>query len=128
MNEMNELILRLQKATGPDRELDTDISIAFWSRASEMWNGMTLAQAKQRFPTDIRGMSILWNYPYYTDSIDAALTLRPNGSFWRLFEQGECHASVFGPGVHSSFNCRGATPALALCIAALNSRKIADGN
>ncbi len=124
--KMNELISRLRKVDGPDRELDTDMAILFWSGASEVWNGMTLAQARRRFPTDIKGMSSLWNYPYYTSSIDDALTLRPSGTFWRLFQQDDCRASVFGRDGNSSFNCKGATPAIALCIASIQYMRLTN--
>jgi hypothetical protein len=55
---MNELIERLEKATGPDRDLDYDIA-----------NHISLDA-----DTDA---------PPYTGSIDAALTLLPPGFWWR---------------------------------------------
>ena len=75
--------------------------------------------------------------PRYTTSLDAALTLVPEGWAGRV-EWGGCYATgkpclphaelaqpiqtEFGPGVGIRAQVDGATPALALCIAALKAR------
>lgn len=99
---MSDLIERLERATGPSAELDARI----WCElngsdyiAPHTWEG----QSGKLYVHD-------YTVPAYTASIDAALTLCPGG-----------FASVGG---HSA---NGATPALALCIAALRARATRPG-
>ncbi len=90
---MHELIVRLEAATGRDPALNQDIQRAI--------NGGRRALA----------------VPDYTGSVDAALTLVPEGCGWLAMgnaaKVGRCPA-------------HGATPAIALCIAALRAREAAD--
>src|SRR5258705_13336342 len=79
---MTALLSRLQSAIGPSRELDAEIALA------NEWT-------HERLPTDSRPW---WRKPgarfteqcleppRYTESIDAALTLRPKGSYWIVGE------------------------------------------
>ena len=111
---MDELIARLEAAAGPDRELDaaiagTDPNTVQWHSEDET--------------------------PRYTASIDAALTLVPEG----LDAPGSFKIERFylGNGIEKNRACvwdglgsfssldtasEGATPALAICIAALKAR------
>jgi hypothetical protein len=99
---MSELIARLEAATGPDRGLDAAIHDVV---------------------SDAELTSCL--LPAYTASLDAAVALVPDGFHWAIratpIEDGPplIEASVdWAP--HPSET--GATPALALCIAALRAR------
>lgn len=95
------LIARLEAATGPDRELD----IAIWHY---------LGNPKERTP-------LLW-VGCYTSSIDAALTLVPEGHDWSI---GDVNGHFGGTPVAYVGNDTarfGETPALSLCIAALKAR------
>jgi len=97
---------RCEQAAGPDRELDWQIAIAY-------------NVAKGR---------------YYTGSLDAAVTLVPEGCDWHCQSNpsvSACWASVspkklglelrgWGSGMR-----RASTPALALCAAALRARAAA---
>ena len=110
------LIERLEKATGPDRELNADIAEAI---------GVTVIRMPLSGPHDGNGAMIA----DYSDSIDAALTLVPDG--WGR----KCE---FGPGFNNSVTVGhvGAdglydkpeqwasheSEAIALCIAALKAR------
>jgi hypothetical protein len=107
---MDELIARLEKAAGPDRELDGEIFLAADARLVPMWPHWTAEQRENLVPR-------------YTTCIDAALTL-VSGEPWvklewdhmgehRLFsawvdpcEQGYCAPTM----------------TLAICIAALKAR------
>lgn len=134
-NGERELIERLEKATGPDRDLDLDITLACLPNGE---NG------RARLPilaedvgnhcyewVEISGVSIR-SAPHYTSSIDAALTLVPEGKYWDLSRglpaQTIRHiywAEVYGDdNAHDSQHpiCPGANPAIALCIAALRAR------
>ena len=96
---MDELIARLEQATGPNRELDHAVETAVLGE---------------------------WTYyaPEYTASIDAALTLVPEGFNWTVdgFPSGPACASCYladaGGQLHD-----GATPAIAICIASLKARQ-----
>lgn len=112
MREIDGLIERLRKATGPDRELDRLIAL-------------------ETDRIDSR----------YTASIDAALTLVPEahggaGLWWELNSTGGSHGSgksfyiartaVYRDGAEAMerFTGIGSTPAIALCIAALEARQV----
>lgn len=103
---MNDLIERLEKATGTDKFLDTDIARL-----------MGLAQATL-------------NPPAYTFSIDAALTLVLEGHDWFVMcsDGALPHASVSfkGNGYHAApereFEASAATAGAALSAAALKAR------
>lgn len=96
--ERADLIARLEKLSGPDRELDALIWL--------------------RIPKIVTNDPV----PAYTASIDAALTLVEEGSTWDLCFD-EFMLACVGPGDTAS---RGATPAIALCIAALKARALPD--
>ena len=127
---MKELIERLERATEGSRGLDARVGIAA--------NGKML-----RHP-NVRGS---WIWPHYTTSIDAALTLVPEGWGAKItIPKGRSGAaSVFDPSNGEEWGQNGllqdragnrpdliefsrtfkhaATPALALCIAALKARE-----
>lgn len=106
---MDELIARLEKAAEPDRQLD-------------------IALDKVRWP-DQHGRI---NLPYYTHSIDAALTLVPDLIWFEIEAGTQSNGSgrFEWPLVH--FGCQRTgnalgtvqvkTLAIALCIAALKAR------
>jgi len=107
-----ELIATLEAATGPDRELDAEIAM----------QNVSLLRDLPR--TEAGG----WTHPEwgkiapaseYTASLDAALTLIPQDYGWCVsggYNWQHGHAEV---GKHKAL---GATPALALCIAAMKAR------
>lgn len=108
---MDELIARLEKATGPDRELDADIMYFEIERGA----GIKVA----RIP------SLTETANHYTLSIDAAITLVPeehNADVIR-FSNSKGHANVKQHMTEAGHLGNGATPAIALCIAALKARK-----
>jgi hypothetical protein len=115
-NTVSDLAERCEAATGPDRELSWDI----WEAIGE--------------PV-IDDYSLNGSAPAYTASLDAAMTLVPEGYYWTLSLG--CKAgrdSEFGPywaELYSMADYRshidveeipGTTPALALCAAALKAR------
>lgn len=96
----DELIERLEKATGPDRELDIAICAAL---------------GKTRLDPGFQ------TAPAYTDSLDAALTLVPEGLGWIIsrHDNGGAYWAEVGD---EPWQYTGATPAIALCIPALKAR------
>ena len=97
-----ELIAALKSAKGPDRELDKAVWRQF--HAPGMEPGSTI------------------HFPKYTASIDAAVALiervRPE-TLWAVYSGGE--AEVDDETGTATVGARAATPAIALCIALLES-------
>jgi hypothetical protein len=103
---MKELIGRLKAATGPDRKLD---------------------EAIDEYAVTLLGLPPRVVPPPYTASIDAALTLVPDGEDWHMQSHASvaaCWASV-GRFTRGPMLWKHATPAIALCIAALRARAVA---
>jgi hypothetical protein len=99
MTDLLQLADRCEKATGPDRQLDADIFTALKLVPDRKHDG----------------------YPFYafTQSLDAAMTLVPEGEDWAVGS---------GPLFPTSARVAGkpavqaATPALALCAASLRAK------
>jgi len=133
---MKDLIERLEKATGPDGELDAAIwltvdrhtaSRCYWNAAPGLPKPIPEA-----LPLGLGRNAVISNSPRYTTSIDAALTLVPEGMWW-LIGAGQMRpeeplygAQIRKPGFSTGgqvvsdaeHNCM----AIALCIAALKAR------
>ena len=153
--KLNEIIERLEKATGPDREMDIAIAIALFGPVFEgPWNCSNpenkpnIKSLHVRIPGPREGSTPLVGPPghetvkRYTSSVDAALTLVPSDraiDFTRYSELGDlktgkpcgerhCKARVWAnyDGL-TEWTCESApTPALAICIAALRARASRD--
>ena len=95
-----DLIARLEKATGPDRRLDFSIAQAVENAGPMEWRAN--------------------GFPYYTSSLDAALTLVPDCTPWAAGEDEDGTGCADIP--RHRVLVHAATPALALCIAALKAR------
>ena len=113
----DDLIERLEKASAPDRELDVAIVYALYPEIGPYR------------PHCVGDEPIFYQDPFYkqrcpkfTASIDAAMRLVPEGWSWRVgnLPSGKGFADL---GTQKSLQCiEGATPAIALCIAALRVR------
>lgn len=145
--DLTTLIAKLEAATGPNRELDALIWCAVGpSQTDEEYDaawrdsncqlpiapdrelsGMTLAQAIEKHPNRIAKAAAYWNVPRFTASIDAALTLVPEGMSYELHVDG----SPSGPRAVSSvwsnlggeFESEARLPSMALSAAALRARR-----
>lgn len=127
---------RCEAATGPEWELDAEIAFKMgWRKSQGHWwtQEQSLAARKAKCAIWATGMpSVL---PAFTKSIDAAMTLVPEG--WQLRQMafsGPCaddrkwHLNIYGGSVGRDILVgRGATPALALTAAALRARATAIG-
>ena len=128
---LDDLLARLESATEGDRELDCEIAVAVldgeieWKQAN-----YTMEMYPVRRYASTMHIGGIGGDPVerYTTSIDAAMTLMPEG-WWvqylgqrikgwavRIEAQGISIPSSTAP-------LRAATPALALCIAALRARQ-----
>lgn len=137
MTALLELIVKLEAATEGSRELDGDIAEVVQPTSLQKMQAAHLNTLKRRedkksyMPVD-RGewcrdspTHASWKAPHYTTSIDAAEKLVPVrlGYMWDLACYGTEGAAYFGPRdvIVRQFTVA-ATPALALCIAALKAR------
>lgn len=125
---MKDLIERLERASGPDRELDGRIWCALNGYVFLEWDG-----AGCRFRAKNNGWIGHNNIKEWTASLDAALTLVPEGYRWLVGnawkdKHGDCPAmaSVVVAGDYGGRPTSAATPALALCIAALKARSASE--
>lgn len=125
---MQDIIERLEKATGPDRELDEAIAIACgWSR--------------YLLKDTVIGDELVWKSPdgnltpcvrSFTASIDAALTLVPKGLRWLVtnvgydngrYMKGKAGAFIYHPiSTPPRWTGFAFNEATSLCIAALKAR------
>lgn len=81
MPDLSDLISRVEKASGPDREIDGEIAAALNVYPDGWRRGVKEAAADAIWFDDRIGCN--WHAPAYTASIDAALTLLPEGFWWR---------------------------------------------
>lgn len=147
MSEIEDVIARLEKATGPDDVLDADIlKIANpqqWEYCDRLRHEM-IARAKANGLND-RGEAC-WRGAFggicrYTSSIDAALTLVPDEYRWLVrSHDGSANFDGTGRGAAAFANVYDnnealmhdcfvrSTPAIALCIAALKARVALSGS
>jgi hypothetical protein len=129
---MNDLIARLEAATGPDRELDAMI-LALDNGWTVLEIGSDLHTAFIRFarPDGSEFMARCHDGAYthlkYTKSVDIAASLVPHGMWWNAQTFHDDTGNLFGSAACGERDedgalCDGATPAIALCIAALKAR------
>ena len=141
---MTELLDKLRAAEEGSRELDCCISAELEDR-EVFFDGNTMMGRSRTPPHDqcvlgwidpgkqARNFQAGWAkppWPHYTTSIDAALTLVPEGWIWKAnWFNSKGYALVGKPSEKGNFKephkypALAKTPALALCIAALTARE-----
>jgi len=112
------LAARCEAAVGADRGLDAEVGrvVDAAPKRRNIWR-------RNRYPLQLIRVAEYW-LPY-TASLDAAESLVPSGWSWHAVKQGRRGtgwASVTDPGQEGLPACKAATPALALCAAALRAR------
>jgi len=125
--DLAALIARLEKATGPDRELDARIYAAcfhphgFDRMAERAFNRHDL-RSYVWYDTEGRRITC-WGDKAFTGSLDAAVTLVPEGFYWSYDIRGCAIVCAGEPPSEIYGDCRGhPSPVIALCIAALKAR------
>lgn len=123
MNGMRELIERLGMATGPERELDAAITDACGIDCRECCgHGQPITNDEgDQFVGEVCCGNPNVNPAAFTGSIDAAMTLVPEGWEWALFVEGGCSRVEIGDPL-KDIGADASTPAIALAIAALKAR------
>jgi hypothetical protein len=123
-----ELAERCEKATGPDRELDLAISETLGNCLHDpvvkevAWSDGT----KDLVPvcTKCGAKNAYREWRMFTRSLDAAMTLVPEGATWELTSEGAANVLAPIPGAPGWFTdepVQASTPALALIAAALRA-------
>jgi hypothetical protein len=114
-----ELADRCEQATGPDRELDAEIAEASGNMPEDYQRATHYGEPRPYFwhKFEHEGEIIPLRY---TASLDAAMTLVPEEAWWSVM-RAPC-AEGYDAEVASDDPRHAATPALALCAAALRAR------
>lgn len=120
------LIDRLEASTEGSRELDAEVFKAIGAPAPFQFMNKLIAlefndveQAYFARVTD--DMQVRYSPPHYTTSIDAAMTLVPEGGFAEINTYDNPDCFVWPGAGEECFQGTAATPALALAIAALKA-------
>lgn len=126
-----ELIATLERADGPSREVDAGIAIllapkTFFGKEVREWYATSGCRWLNCETVDGYLHSQAAPVPKFTASIDAALTLVPEGVEWELTTiYGEARAEVGlnnTNGMHETGRRKDGNIPIALCIAALKAR------
>ena len=126
---MTELARRCEEAEGPSRELDCLIGVAigkFFTQPNKGWpDRLDYCRHNDDGSTTYPGNGFDQMVPYYTSSLDAAMTLVPEG--WQR-SCGNCDADdhpwaclTSNVEPYPDYAANGVTEALALCAAALRA-------
>jgi hypothetical protein len=136
VEKLEELALRCEAATGPDRELDCEILAAIdwretdWEQGDRTVREMVKKRGIAAFEKSAGDVLSTWRHlPRLTASLDAAMSLVPEG--WWLHsmlgrstcEKTDVVLAVSGAEEVAAHACS-ATPALALTAAALRARAL----
>lgn len=130
MTSLEELAVRVAAASGADRELDALIASAAWPyrgrgeviRPAPSGGGRCVSYYRT-------GNHGTWKSPRYTGSLDAAMSLVPEGHWFGAGLDGLVKGPPGWAWVSSNDDTRlvrGTTPALALVSAALRARSALD--
>lgn len=118
MSDIISLIERVERASGPDRELDAAIDLALFP--------------DHRISGDhiLDRMGFGKPIPHYTASHDAVMALMPEGFIFNLGNDTHpCWSDVWNPARENfGANGRGATPSLALLSAILRARQAMEAS
>jgi hypothetical protein len=121
--QSQDIIERLERASGPDRELDIAILKATDANGYLIEDDGTIL-VECDMGEGPGWFNIGYEVPTFTASIDSALTLVPANHDWSLHaDNGEAIAGCMPSSEDGCdiADCPGATPAIALCIAALKA-------
>jgi hypothetical protein len=128
---LTALASQVESASGPDHELDAAIEIAVHGFPEDAY-----AKRYPSWPNDRTEFILQWTGCNWTSSLDAAMSLVPEGFMWRVqaWPDGVNEAILErGAGDFGAIDARhtgkfSVTPALALCAAALSARAALASN
>lgn len=121
---LEALLVRVLAGTGPDRELDAEIAVALFG-GEIIWK--TARYTMDAYPARrIQNSAYVGGYQNagvlaYTESLDAALTLVPEGWTWARFHSGVFECAMLDDRRALFERGAAATPARALIAACLKA-------
>lgn len=123
-DELLALADRVEALTYVDRKVDCAIEVAIAGFPEKQYQARNALRSKGTSPLDRMGWLETWGVLAFTASLDAAMTLVPEGAVWNAGNDAGNWAHVWHDikdygGV--PFSGRGATPAVALAAAALRA-------
>ena len=127
---LEALLARVLEGTGPDRELDAEIAVALFG-GEIIWK--TARYTMDAYPARrIQNSAYVGGYQNagvlaYTESLDAALTLVPDGWTWARFHSGVFECAMLDDRRALFERGDAATPARALIAACLKARMEVQG-
>lgn len=129
---LSELIERLERAEAGSRDLDFAIAVAAQPFRVKVRRDEDIEARYDALPIEGSKSGAFYEVPPFTTSLDAALSLMPEGLAWVVSKQDGNPFAACGPvdrtgWVAWSEDNRAATPAIALCIAALKARQAGEG-
>tara|TARA_Y100001933_G_scaffold90783_1_gene91760 strand:- start:1586 stop:1996 length:411 start_codon:yes stop_codon:yes gene_type:complete len=136
MTDTTKLAERIEALEGPCREMDREIFKAVGAPLPKAAFGMDIElqpdpNSASGFVMPVGELQVRYECPHYTTSLDAAMTLVPEG--WGWFKLRTSTGQVWveveredGTGM-IAFSVHAATPALALCAAALRAQEAHNG-
>ncbi|BAL75978.1 hypothetical protein [Bradyrhizobium cosmicum] len=121
---LEALAVRCKTATEADRMLDADIFLETGEFARRR-----ITDARMLNRDYVRRLAAVYGVPGFTSSIDAAISLIPEGCYWHIghgrtrADEPLGGAAICAPGsIEALAEAEGATVALAICAAALMLR------
>lgn len=124
---LSDLIKQIEGATAPGRDIDVEIALLLgWRRKVEYVKQDEHGEPVRKVFWVVPTGGDYGKVPRYTSSVDAAMTVVQEvapgivgGVSWEEDGRG---AAILGDGTY----CQAATPAMALCIAALKAKQTRD--
>ena len=124
---MTDLADKIEAAGGASRELDAYIAVVMgaWPNTLEAEHSVTDEDEWSIVEREPDGHKVdRFAPPHYTASLDAAMTLVPEGESYALMTiKDVVHVGIGDTEGKADFYAVAATPALALCAAALRAHK-----
>jgi hypothetical protein len=128
MFDLQSLIERVEKASGPCRELDADVFRSMGAPVPFQWfnkvAALTYDEKQKCWNAPIGDMQLRYEHPHYSASLDAVMALKQDGHTFALGDCNEdslpwaCVTSTFG----TDYAATGATAILALLSSILKAR------
>lgn len=126
---LSQIIAELEAAKEGSRELEAKIfAVTADKNSREFWRWRGIHSTKTTTDAEAWQSFCRKRSPFYTHSLDAALSLLAKGTLWAVIDMEDgpiarlCWPNPDGGFVGGYHEAYAATPALALCLAALKAR------
>jgi hypothetical protein len=134
MTDTTKLAERIEALEGPCREMDAEIFKAVGAPLPKAAFGMDIElqpdpNSASGFVMPVGELQVRYECPQYTASLDAAMTLVPEGWNWLVGTDAGVgfQSALLRHGEEAPIEAIAATPALALCAAAIRAQEAHNG-